>query len=186
MFRHVRRWTVLVIVAVAAGAAVLLLTTRPRLDDRRATVEDRWRTTMAQAKEHIDALSALDQQVRKAGPTRDPSRAVAAALSQWSDAASGTNVQSQIEALNTVQGAGARLLALVDDPTRRYHGVAAVQQARNAYTASALPAATVAALNASIQRYNDARGGVLRRIVANLLGDDAYSKLATEPPPASA
>lgn len=181
MFRRVRRWTVLILVAVAAGAAVLLLTTRPRLDDRHTAVETRWRATMPSAEQHVAALTQLESEVRKAGPTRDPSRAVAAALSEWSDATAGSDVAAQIRALNAVQGAGARLLAMVDDPNRRYRGVAAVQRARNAYTATALTPATVSALNASIDRYNDARNGVLRRLAADLLGDDALVKLAPEP-----
>lgn len=181
MLRHVRRWTVLVVVAVAAGAAVLVLTTRPRLDDRTSIVEQRWRAAMPRVEQHVGALAGLDAQVRKAGPTRDPSDAVASALSEWNRVAPDGTVDAQIRALNRVQGAAARLLALIDDPSRRYRSNAAVQAARNAYVSTALPEATVAAVNSAIDRYNAARGGVLRRIVADALGDGAFSKLALEP-----
>jgi hypothetical protein len=178
MLRRLRRLVLLAILAVAAGAGVLFLTTRPRLDDRRATVERDWRALRPQVDARVDALEALDLQIRKAGPVRDQSEAVAAAVHDWQHATSGSgNLEDAILATNELEGAGRRLLALSLDPHRRYHSLPAVLDAATQYATRALPRADVQHVNTAVARYDDARGGVLRRLVADLLGDDALPRL---------
>ncbi len=176
MLRRLRRLLLLAILALVAGGAVLFLTTRPRLDDRRAVVAHDWTALQANMRSRVGALTALDRQIVAAGPLRDPSRAAEAALRRWG---AGGNLASQLATANDLEGAGRRLVVLALDPNRRYHSIKSVTDAVGNYTTSALPRAGVLTLDAAIARYDDARRGQLFSIVADILGDEAIPQLMT-------
>jgi hypothetical protein len=174
MLRRLRRLLLLAIVALVAGAAVLFLTTRPRLDDRHAAVSKAWNELQVPVRARVAALAALDAKIVAAGPLRDPSKAVETALSRWHR---GGDLGAQIAAMNDLEGAGRRLVAFVLDPTRRYHSIAGVITALTNYTTAALKTADVRTIDAAIDRYNSARRGQLFGLVADIVGDDALPSL---------
>lgn len=179
MLRRVRRLALLVIVALIAGLAVLVLTMRPRLDDRRRAVERAWQQLSPELETRISALASLDQSVRAAAPVvLDPSSAVRDSLQRWATARRG-NLDARIRAVNDLEGSGRRLLALVSDQHRRYVSVQAVRDAATAYLRAAIPPADVAAFDKAVDHYDAASGGTVRRLVADLLGTDPLPHLVT-------
>jgi peptidoglycan/xylan/chitin deacetylase (PgdA/CDA1 family) len=178
MLRRLRRLVLLAIVAVAAGAGALFLTTRPRLDDRRKAVDHAWSTVVPSIDQRAAKLFALDAAViHVGGPKRDQSTAVESALTSWQHARTG-NLSGAIVAANEMEGSGRRLLRLAQDPARRYRADAGVVRAVNDYVGSAAAVSTTAPdVNTAIQRYDDARGGMLHRVVADILGDGELPRL---------
>jgi hypothetical protein len=178
MLRRLRRLVLLAIVAVAAGAGALFLTTRPRLDDRRKAVDHAWSSVVPTIDQRAAKLFALDAAViHVGGPKRDQSTAVESSLRSWQQARTG-DVAGAIVAANEMEGSGRRLVALATDPTRRYRADPEVVRAVNDYVGSASAIATSAPdVNDAIQRYDDARGGMLHRVVADILGDGELPRL---------
>lgn len=176
MLVAIRRILVLLVVTAVVGGAALALSDRSTLQHDDDAVAAAWRPVRAALADRWTALAALDEAVRTAGPRRDVSSDYErAAARQRSAAAKGP--AEQISAANDLDGIGRRFGALVNG-SKRYADVTAVTDALRAFEAAGPSDALVATLDDAVDRANAHRDGVLRRLVAGLLGHDDLPRYA--------
>src|SRR5882724_5473545 len=109
------RWILLaLLVVLVAGAAALVLTQQPKLDDARSNVDTTWKPLRAPDQLPLryqtltGALSAFDA---AGGADRDVSKDLHAALKQWDATLRDSDAGKQATAANEVEAQGTRLTA---------------------------------------------------------------------------
>src|SRR2546430_17716337 len=86
MARRVRRLAVVVLVLLVVGAIALVLTTRPKLDDARGSVDRAWTPLRGPLSERYAKLAEANAQlVAAGGGERDVSRALGLTLGRWGE-----------------------------------------------------------------------------------------------------
>jgi hypothetical protein len=181
MARRVRRLAVVVVVLLLVGAVVLVLTTRPKLDDRRGDVDSAWTPLRAPLANRYSQLSEVTGALSAAGGgERDVARALGLWLARWSkllraddgdaDAAAEAETADQLEGLAT------RLQAVVAS-SDRLRAVEPLNQSIAAFQGATPPPPMVTAYNDAVRDYEDERNRLLRRPVADLFGYDSRPQL---------
>jgi hypothetical protein len=167
------RWILLVlVVVVVGGAAALVLTERPKLDDARTAVDDRWKPLRSpdqlvlRYQKLQGALSAFDA---AGGSNRSVSKDLHAALAAWDRALQDGDAGTQVEAANVVEAQATRLVANALG-SERLKGVPAVTQSLVQFSTTKPNPDLVSAYDHAVRAYEDERTGTWQRPVARVLG----------------
>jgi hypothetical protein len=176
------KWILLVlVVALVGGAAALVITQQPKLDDARTKVDATWKPLLAadqlpsRYQTLLGALSAFDA---AGGSDRAVSKDLHAALDTWGKALKGDDAGAQAEAANELEAQGARLIAnALGSP--KFKSDQALTDALVKYTQTAPAHPLVVAYNRAVHEYQDVRTGALAQPVARVLGFDARPVLVT-------
>ncbi len=181
MARRVRRLAVIVLILLVAGAVVLVVTTRPTLDDARGEVDHRWTPLRAPLAARYEKLAAVNAEFAAAGAgNRDVARALGLNLARWDrlhrarddDA----DAEAEAQTADQLEGLATRLQAVVLS-SDRLKGVDTLNQAVAAFQGTVPPPAAIKAYNDATRDYEDERNGLLRRPVASLFEYDARPQL---------
>src|SRR4030081_1726301 len=114
MSRRTRWFLLILVVVVVGGAVALTLTERPKLDDARTAVDDRWKPLrgpdqlVLRYQSLQGALSAFNA---AGGSDRSVSKDLHAALDAWKRALTGGDAGTEAQAANVVEAQAARLVA---------------------------------------------------------------------------
>jgi hypothetical protein len=177
------RWILLaLLVVLVGGAAALVLTQQPKLDDARNEVDDAWKPLGAddQLAARYQALAgALGAFDRAGGADRDVSKDLHTALDRWNAAKKDGDAGAQVEAANALEAQGARLLTNVLG-SERLKADTAVTDALVTYAQTIPNPDLVAAYNRAVRDYEDTRTGALAQPVARVLGFDARPVLTID------
>jgi hypothetical protein len=182
MARRVRRLAVLLVVLVIAGAVVLVLTTRPQLEDRRDDVDGAWTPLRGPLTARYDRLAAVNAQMAAAGAgERAIARELETTLTRWArlrqagDA--NADAEAETETANQLEGLATRLQAVVLS-SDRLRGIDPLNQAIAAFQGSAATPPVIETYNDAVEEYEDTRTSLLRRPAADLFGFDSRRQLA--------
>ena len=177
------RWILLaLLVVLVGGVAALVLTQQPNLDDARTEVDDTWKPLVADDQlparyRMLDgALSAFDA---AGGAEREVSKDLHATLDTWTKATKDGDAGTQVQAANSVEAQGARLLANVLG-SERLRGNASVTDSLVRYAQSTPNPDLVNAYNTAVRAYEDTRTDALAQPVARVLGFDARPVLVID------
>ena len=171
------RLVVLLVSAAAAGSAVLVVGSRPDLEEARTRADAAWAALRPVLDERYaaagEAVAACRDRLREDRPLfRDLDQARAA----WADAAR-RGVEAEVAASNRLEGLLARLSVTVAS-TPRLRSSRAVGGALDAVAGSDAAAdAGRRAYNEAVGAYEAVRGGFPRRLVAGALGFDSRRTL---------
>jgi len=170
------RWILLALIVVLVGAAVaLVVVERPKLDDARTEVDDRWKPLRApdqlvlRYQTLTGALSAFDA---AGGSGRAVSKDLHAALDAWTRALRDGDAGSQAAAANEVEAQGTRLVANVLG-AQRLKLDDALTGAVSKFAVTKPNGALVTAYNGAVRDYEEQRTGTLQQPAARVLGYDA-------------
>jgi HAMP domain-containing protein len=181
MARRVRRLAVVVLVLLVAGAVALVLTARPRLEDRRDDVDRAWTPLRAPLGARYEQLAAVNEQMGTAGAgDRSVTRALSTTLARWDRlrrARDGdADAEAEAETADELEGLATRLRALVQS-SDRLRGVDPLNQALAAFQGAVPPLPAVKTYNDAAEQYEDTRNSFLRRPVASLFDYEARPQL---------
>lgn len=167
------RVAVLVVCAlVVAGAAVALLT-KGDLDAARDRVDRAWASLHPMLVVRYDRLGNTGTlAAERLGRPSDLLTTLEAALSEWRTADTATG---QVAAANRLEGLASRLAATAET-TPRLRSSPVLRDGLAALRAS-LPERAQAEYNRTVARYEDTRGGWVRRLLAGALGFDPSRSL---------
>lgn len=175
MSRRTRWFLLVLVVLVVGGAAALVLTERPKLDDARTAVNTRWNPLrgpdqlVLRYQKLQGALSAFDA---AGGSNRSVSKDLHTALAAWGRALKGGDAGTEAEAANVVEAQATRLVANALG-SERLKADPAVTQSLVQFATTKPNSALVTAYNRAVRAYEDERTGTLQRPVGRLLGYDA-------------
>lgn len=162
----------MLVVVLVGGAAALVVTQRPKLDDARTKIDAAWRPLRAADQLPLryqtltGALSAFDA---AGGTDRAVSKDLHAALGAWDRALKGDGATAQVQAANAVEAQGTRLVANALG-SARMKSDRAVTDSLTKFADTVPDPALVAAYNRAAHDYEDVRTGALAQPVARLLG----------------
>ena len=179
MARRVRRLAAIVLVLLLAGSVVLVLTTRPKLDDARGEVDTTWKPLRAPLAARYEKLAAANAELGTAGAgDRDVARALSLNLARWDRLrrAQDQDADAEAETADQLEGLATRLQAVVLS-SDRLKSVDPLNQAIAAFQGAVPPPPAVKAYNDATRSYEDERNGLLRRPVARLFGYDSRPQL---------
>lgn len=177
------RWILLVLLVVlVGGAAALVLTQQPKLDDARSKADSTWKPLMADDQLVLryqtlaGALSAFDA---AGGADRAVSKDLHAALKTWDRVRRDGGAGSQAAAADALEAQGTRLTANVLGSPRLTTDAAATG-ALVKYAQTRPRAELVDAYNHAVRAYEDTRTDTLAQPVARVLGFDARPVLVVD------
>jgi hypothetical protein len=167
------RWILLALIVALVGAAVaLVVVERPKLDDARTAVDQKWKPLRApdQLEKRYRALEGAVTAFDAAGGSgRAVSKDLHAALDEWQRAVRDGGAGGQATAADALEAQSTRLIANVLG-SERIKNDAAVTDALTAFAATKPDATLVNAYNAAVRAYEDERSGALQQPVARVLG----------------
>ena len=179
------RWILLaLLVVLVGGAAALVLTQQPDLDDARNQVDTAWTPLRAPGQLPLryqslaGALSAFDA---AGGADRDVSKDLHAALTAWDVALKKGDAGTQATTANRVEGQGTRLTANALG-SQRLAADKAVTDSLVKYAQTKPDAKLVTTYNTAVHDYEDVRTGGLAQPVARVFGFDARPVLVIDNP----
>jgi hypothetical protein len=181
MARRVRRLAVVVVVLLVIGAIAVVLTTRPKLDDRRNDVDRAWTPLRGPLGERYARLGDVNAQLAAAGGgERDVARALGLRLGRWGElrrAGDGdADADAEAQTADQLEGLATRLQAVVSS-SDRLRASDPLNQAIAAFQGTVPPPPAVTAYNRAVRDYEDERNGLLRSPVASLFGYDSRPQL---------
>jgi hypothetical protein len=175
------RWILLALVVVlVGGAAALVLTQQPDLDDARSQVDTAWKPLrgpdqlVLRYQTLAGALSAFDA---AGGQDRDVSKDLHPALDAWTAALRDGDAGTQARAANRVEAQGTRLVANALG-SERLRGDRAITDSLAKFATTSPNADFVDAYNHAVRDYEDQRTGALAQPVARVFGFEARPILA--------
>jgi hypothetical protein len=175
------RWILLaLIVVLVGGAATLVLTQQPKLDDARNKVDAAWTPLRAPGElplryqTLVGALSAFDA---AGGKDRAVSKDLHAALDQWDTSLRDGDAGSQATAANAVEAQGTRLVANALG-SERLKADPAVTDSLAKFASTKPKQELVDGYNHAVREYEDRRTDALAQPVARVLGYGARPVLA--------
>lgn len=184
MSRRVLYLVALFVVVVVAGAVALGATARPRLVDRRDTVDARWSTLRGPLAARYEGLAQLRAALANAGAgERTYGVALSEGLAEWERLTTRPDLDAAAEAAaaNRLEGLAARVRANVAG-SARLGADAAITEALASFDATLVSPPDVRAYNRAVRRYQDARTAGSRRLVAGVLGFEARPVLVLGTP----
>lgn len=144
--------------------ALLVVTQRPRLVDRRDAADVAFTALRPELDQRYATVPAILDALAAAGATdRGPTRSLAADLTRWRAAQRSTDLERLTDAANALEGSVARTRAMVAASDRYRGGADALRAAYDAYDGEAPPVALVAANTEAVDAYRTARGRLLAR-----------------------
>jgi hypothetical protein len=181
MSRRVRRLGILALILLLVGAVALVLTGRPRLDDDRSRVDERWMSLREPLGQRYDQLAVVLEQLEQADAgDRDVSRDLDRELTRWEDLrrARGDDVDADVEAAasNRLEALAARASSTVANSVR-LSMVAPLVDAVALLGQTLPPADAVTAYNDAAERYQKTRESFRYTLIARILGYDARPAL---------
>jgi hypothetical protein len=181
MARRIRRLAVVVLVLLVAGAVALVLTARPRLEDRRDDVDRAWTPLRAPLAARYEQLAGLHEQMAAAGAgERAVTRSLQRTLARWERlrrARDGdADADAEAETADELEGLATRLGAVVQS-SDRLRAVDPLNQALAAFQGAVPPLPAVQTYNDATEEYEDARTSFLRRPVASVFSYEARPQL---------
>ena len=179
MARRVRRLAVVVVVLLVIGAIAVVLTTRPKLEDRRSDVDRAWTPLRGPLGERYARLGEANAQLAAAGGgERDVARALGLRLGRWGELrrAGDADADAEAQTADQLEGLATRLQAVVSS-SDRLRASDPLNQAIAAFQGTVPPAPAVTAYNRRVRDYEDERNGLLRSPVASLFGYDSRPQL---------
>jgi len=166
---RVRRLVVGLVVLVAAGLVILMVTVRPGLRDDAEAVDASWKPLVTQLNARYAALTAARDAFAKAGlGQREVVVDLGRALERWKIASTGTDAEEQVQTAGTLEALAARATALANRP--RLADRSDLKLALAAFTKQQPPARLINAYNDQVKKYQRTRDGTFSRIVARLDG----------------
>jgi hypothetical protein len=179
MPRRIGCFAILGLVLLVVVAVALVFTARPRLEDDRDRVDERWTALRNPLAQRYDQLAAvLDQLEQAGGGDRDVAKELTRALDRWNDLRSGDDVDAgaEAEASNRLEGLATRLDRTVNG-SARLSTVQPLLDALALFTQTVPPADAITAYNDAAERYQRTRESARYAFVARLLGYDARPAL---------
>ncbi len=180
MPRRARRLALVLVALLVIAGVVLVLTSRPRLEDDRSAVEDGWtgqlRTPLG---DRYQRLTDVVVQLREAGAgDRDVTRALARELDRWDELrrASDPDVAAEVETANRLEGLVGRVNASVAT-SPRLSGTQPLTDALVAFGTSAPPAPAVRDYNDDAEAYQKTRQTLRYSFAARIFGFDTIPAL---------
>lgn len=175
--RVVRRLLPLALLLVAVVAIAFVLTSRPRLEDARDEVEQRWDALVEPLDARYGLLGGVTAAIGGApGPSATLAGEVNAALEQWNALrADDAGVAEGVDAANRLEALGRRLDATVR-ASARLSAVPEVLAALDAFSGAQVPP-EVEPFAAAVRDYAEERSGSARSLLADLFGYDAVAAL---------
>jgi hypothetical protein len=186
MSRRVRRLALVLAAVVLIAVVVLVLTSRPRLEDDRDAAKDVWTEDIrGPLSDRYQRLTDVVVQLREAGAgDRDVTEALARELDRWDELrrASDPDVAAEVETSNRLEGLWTRAQASIAR-SPRLSASEPLLAARQAFVAAAPPPPAVEAYNRAAEEYQDTREALRYGLVAGVFGYDALptSVLGTRP-----
>ena len=182
MARRVRRLAIVVVVLLVIGAIAVVLTTRPKLDDRRNDVDRAWTPLRGPLGERYARLGDVNAQLAAAGGgERDVARALGLRLGRWGElrrAGDGdADADAEARTADQLEGLATRLQAVVSS-SDRLRASDPLNQTIAAFQGTVPPAPAVTAYNRAVRDYEDERNGLFHSPVASLFGYDSRPQLA--------
>jgi len=173
------RWILLaLIVLLVGGAAALVLTQQPKLDDARSKVDTAWKPLRAELPLRYQGLTGALSAFDAAGGTgRGVSKDLRAALDRWDASLHDGDAGTQAAAANAVEAQGTRLVANVLG-SERIRADKAVTDALSKFATTTPNASAVGGYNHAVRDYEDVRTDALAQPVARVLGFGARPVLA--------
>jgi hypothetical protein len=174
MARTVRRVVFLIAFVLVVGAVVVVITTRPDLQDSAEKADRAWVALLPQLNARYQALAGVEQQLEAAGVgdrqvVKDLKREIAVWVND-----EGTDPGGQAKVASTLEALAARAVAMRAAP--RLAGNAALLQAVTTFNTKKPSAALVRRYNDDVTAYQKTRTKTMTRIVASL---DGYSARPT-------
>ena len=174
MSRRVRR-VVLVIAALAiAGTATAMLLVRPDLESARDRVDARWGPLRPPLSARYTALANVAQALHAAGAAdRAVTKDLDAAIARWSKLAlrgpAHTDAGVEATTANELEALARRVKAnYLASP--RLMANPGLGPAIQAFDGAFVPAPAIKAYNQAVRNYEDARAGIIKGLVAGVLG----------------
>jgi hypothetical protein len=182
--RTMRRLLPVVIVLAIVVALVLVLTSRPSLQDARDDVDTTWDVAAPRLNERFVLLTGATQAVLNTpGPTGAIAKDVDAALKRWVETQEANDRDAAIDTANDLDGLGRRLVNVVRSSPRLSAdpNVTGPVDAYATAAANAAPPAELAAFADAVRAYEQERQGPVRGVVADVFGYEAVPTLAVTP-----
>ena len=176
MARRVRRLAVVLVISLVIGAIALVLTTRPKLEDRRGDVDRAWTPLRGPLGERYARLGEANAQLAAAGGSeREVARALGLRLGRWGELRRAgdrdADADAEAQTADQLEGLATRLQAVVSS-SDRLRASDPLNQSIAAFQGTVPPPPVVTAYNRSVRDYEDERNGLLRSPVASLFGYD--------------
>lgn len=168
MARRIVRIAVVALVLLAAGAAVLVATTRPKLADARATADRAWTPLVTELDDRYRDLATFAATVKAAGGRgTDTVAEIERALDRWEEGRARASVGPAVA--NDLESLAGRLVAVVQG-SPRLSTDAAVGQAALLWAAAPKPTEGLSRFNQAVQQYQELRTDPWRSPVADVFG----------------
>jgi hypothetical protein len=170
MPRRIRRFAILGVVLLLVVAIALVFTGRPRLEDDRDRVDDRWAPLRDPLAQRYDQLAVvLDQLEQAGGGDRDVAQELSRALDRWNDLEDSDDAGAEAEVSNTLEGLATRLGRAVNG-SARLSMVQPLLDAVALFTQTVPPADATTAYNDAAERYQHTRESARYAFIARLFG----------------
>jgi hypothetical protein len=174
------------LIAVVVAGAVVFFTARPDLQDSQHSVDRAWTPLAEPLTTRYTSLASTDEALRKlAGPVRDLADQVNAAYVVWTAAREKHDVAAQVQAANTLESLGRRLVTTAKSSDRVKANAAALAAVNGYAGDDTLGDATVRkgieTYNEAVSSYEKERNGPVRGVVASLMGQDTIPAFAPAP-----
>ncbi len=177
MRRRLRVLVVLgIVVVLVAGAAVVVFTTKPDLDDKQERVDARWRPLRKPLQLRYQVLAGVEQAVTAAGGgERAVIKDLRDAFDRWAKLAGQpddeADPRAEAETANELEALAARLRADVNG-SERLKTVQPILAAIAMFDSTVVPPPAVRAYNRAVHDYQDTREGTLASVVVAIFGYD--------------
>jgi hypothetical protein len=184
MARWVPRLAVVVVTLLVAATVALVLASRPKLEDDRDRVAERWTPLRGPLAERYDELDGVLDELRAAGGgERDVARELDRSLRRWNGLRDASNADTDAEArtANELEGLAGRVRATVA-ASARLGDAQPLQEGLDAFALAAPPETAVSAYNDAARDYQETRESLRYGTVARVLGYDARPALALARP----
>jgi hypothetical protein len=164
---------VLVLLVVVGVALVVVVTSRPELNETRDATEKAWTPLVAPLTARYAALGVLvertDAALQAAGEDTVDRKGMEVALDRWSAAADSGDAEQMVGAANDLEARVGKLRAVLNASVRLSQ-TPEVAEARTAFDQTTVPAALVTTYNEAVRKYQRTRESTARRLVAQTFG----------------
>jgi hypothetical protein len=176
--RLLRIFIPLLLVAAIVAGVVVVLTSRNELQSSRRDVEDTWKPLRSGLDERYGELAVANSSVKSVpGPLHAISTKVSSAEADWHRVEQSGSVSSQVNAANSLESLGRRLV-IASRAAPRLVGQTAALSAIATY-AGLQPPTTAGAFNAAVDRFENERTRPAKSVAARILGYDSIPAYST-------
>lgn len=163
----------LVLLVIVGLALVLVVTSRPELNETRDATETAWSPLIGPLDARYAALAVLADQTADALQATEQdtvdSEGMKVARQRWIEAPDTGDAKKMVAAANGLEARVGQLRAVLNASVRLSQ-TPAVAEARTAFDQTAVPTELVAAYNEAVRKYQRTRESTARRLVAQVFG----------------